>query len=449
FITSLLAFIIAIGILVTVHEYGHFWAARRMGIRVLRFSVGFGRPLLKRCGRDGVEYVLAAIPLGGYVKMLDEREAEVDPAERHLAFNNQGKAARAFVVAAGPLFNFIFAIFAWWLVFTLGDVGVKPMVGYVAPDSVAERAGFSYGDEILQIGDTPVASWEQALYALLSAAVEAENIPVAVQTADGGRDYLQLPGDRLALLVKEDTDIFEQLGLRPLGLPAVIGELVAGEAAERAGLRTGDRVLSADGQAVSSWTDWVEMIRARPDSRMQVEVDRAGERVQLEVQIGLLEQEGQRIGRVGAAVYLPEDHFERMRSLVRYDPLTALGLSLEKTADLSLLTLKVMGKMLSGEASVHNLSGPISIAQTAGRTADYGFIQFLKFLALVSVSLAVLNLLPVPVLDGGHLVYILIETLRGKPLSDETLEQTQRVGMALLFSLMVLAFYVDIIRLLK
>ncbi|QFY89065.1 RIP metalloprotease RseP [Magnetovirga frankeli] len=449
FITSLLSFILAIGILVTVHEYGHFWAARRMGVKVLRFSVGFGKPLLCRRGKDGVEYVLAAIPLGGYVKMLDEREAEVDPAERHLAFNNQGKAARAFIVVAGPLFNFIFAILAWWLVFTLGDAGVKPLVGYIAPQSVAEQAGFGYGDELVQIGEREVASWEQALYALLDAAVEGVDVPVQVRTEQGDRVALQLPGQALAQLVREDKDIFEQLGLEPMGLPAVIGDLVAGEAAERAGLQAGDRVLSSNGEPVRSWSDWVERIRANPDSPMDLLVERAGSELQIPLQVGVLERNGQRIGRVGAGVYLPEGHFERMRSLVRYDPITALWLSLEKTANLSLLTLRVMGKMLSGEASVHNLSGPISIAQTAGRTADYGFIPFLKFLALVSVSLAVLNLLPVPVLDGGHLVYILIEALRGKPLSDQALEQTQRLGLGLLFSLMILAFYVDIIRLLK
>jgi regulator of sigma E protease len=449
FLTSVLAFILAIGVLVTVHEYGHFWAARRAGVKVLRFSVGFGNPLFRRVGRDGVEYVLAAIPLGGYVKMLDEREAEVDPAERHLAFNTQSKRARAFIVVAGPLFNFLFAILAWWLVFTLGDTGMRPVVGYVEPASVAAQAGFRYGDEILQIEERDVASWEQALYVLLGAAVDQRDVTVMVKTQEGDRDYLQLPGAGLGRLVSEDKDVFEQLGLRPMRLPAVIGEIVEGEAAQRAGLQVGDRVVAADGKPIDDWVDWVEQIRARADANMALTLIRSGQTVQLTVQVGGRELNGERVGRIGAAVHVPEDHFERMQSLVKYDPLTALGLSLQKTADLSVLTLKVMWKMLSGEASVNNLSGPISIAQTAGRSAGYGFVQFIKFLALVSVSLAVLNLLPVPVLDGGHLVYLLIEALRGQPLSDAAMEQTQRVGMALLFSLMILVFYVDIIRLLK
>lgn len=446
---ALLYFFLAIGILVAVHEFGHFWVARRVGVKVLRFSIGFGRPLWRRVAADGVEYVVALIPFGGYVKMLDEREAEVDPAEAHLAFNRQGKAARAAIAAAGPALNFLFAVLAYWLVFTLGDEGTRPVLGPVAPDSVAARAGFGEGDEILRVGDRAVASWEQALYALLGAAMDGSDVPVEVRTERGGRDYRQLPGRALGELIGKDQDLFEQLGLELRRLPAVIGELIAGEAAERAGLRVGDRVLAVDGQPVAGWTDWVGRIHARPDGRMALRIERAGAELSLDLQLGSTEHQGRRIGRLGAAVQVPPGYFEHMRTQVRYGPLEALGLALEKTSDLSLLTLKVVWKMLRGDASVHNLSGPISIARTAGKSAGYGLTQFIKFLALVSVSLAVLNLLPIPVLDGGHLLFILIEAIRGRPLSDETLEQGQRLGMALLLSLMILAFYVDIARLLK
>jgi regulator of sigma E protease len=446
---SLLYFILAIGILVTVHEFGHFWVARRVGVRVLRFSIGFGQPLWRRVAADGVEYVVAMIPFGGYVKMLDEREGEVDPAEAHRAFNRQGKAARAAIAVAGPALNYLFAVLAYWLVFTLGDDGMRPVLGQVAPDSVAARAGFGYGDEILRIGGREVASWEQALYVLLGAAVDEATVPVEVRTEQGGRHDLQLPGPALGEMIGKDQDLFEQLGVEPQRLPALIGELVAGEAAEQAGLRVGDRVLAVDGQPVRGWSDWVEQIHALPDGRMALRIERAGAELSLDLRLGSTEREGRRIGRLGAAVQIPPGYFERMRTRVRYEPVEAMGLALEKTADLSLLTLKVIWKMLTGNASVHNLSGPITIARTAGKSASYGLVQFIKFLALVSVSLAVLNLLPIPVLDGGHLFFILIEAIRGRPLSDVALEQGQRLGMALLLSLMVLAFYVDIVRLIK
>ena len=447
FLTSVFAFILAIGILVTVHEFGHFWVARRLGVKVLRFSIGFGNPLWSRTAADGTEYVVAAIPLGGYVKMLDEREGEIDPAEAHLSFNQQGKLVRAAIVAAGPLLNFIFAVLAFWLVYTVGETGVRPVVGAVEPASVAAEAGFAYGDELEEVGGRKVASWEQALYALLAAAVDAEDLPVRVKREDGSEARLYLPGQSLGELIKDEKGVFRQLGLNPMGLPPVIGEIVTGEAAERAGLRTGDRILSSDGTPVPSWTDWVRTIRERPGQTLNLIIQREGAELNLALQVGQHQEGGNTHGRIGAAVQVPEGYFERMRSEVRYDPMTALKLAFNRTGELSWLTLKVMGKMITGNASVHNLSGPISIAQTAGKTAGYGAIQFLKFLALISVSLAVLNLLPVPVLDGGHLFYILIESVRGKPLSDKAQEQAQRVGIALLISLMLLAFYVDLIRL--
>lgn len=447
FLTSILGFVLAIGILVTVHEFGHFWVARRLGVKVLRFSIGFGNPLWSRMGLDGTEYAIAAIPLGGYVKMLDEREGEVDPAEAHRAFNRQGRLVRAAIVAAGPVLNFIFAVLAFWLVYTVGEVGVRPVVGTVEPASVAAEAGFLYGDELVEVGGQPVASWEQALYALLSAAVDAEDLPLKVKREKGSDAWIYLPGSSLGELVKDDKGVFQQLGLHPMGLPPVIGEIVEGQAAQQAGLSAGDRILSSDGKSIPSWSEWVLMIRERPGQTLNLSILREGRELSLPLRVGVRQENGQEVGWIGAAVQVPEGHFERMRSEVRYDPLTALRLAVGKTWELSWLTLKVMGKMVTGDASVHNLSGPITIAQTAGKTVGYGFIQFLKFLALISVSLAVLNLLPVPVLDGGHLLYILIESIKGEPLSEKVQEQAQRIGIALLISLMLLAFYVDLIRL--
>jgi regulator of sigma E protease len=447
FITTLVAFVIAISILVTVHEFGHFWVARRLGVKVLRFSIGFGSPLWSRIGQDGVEYVVAAIPLGGYVKMLDEREGDVDPSERHLAFNRQGKSVRAAIVVAGPVLNFLFAILAYWLVFTVGETGMRPVVGQVEPSTVAAEAGFLSGDEIVKVGDQDTASWEQALYALMAAAVDGDDIPVRVKRKGEGEESLLLSGDSLAALIKNDDGVFEKLGLKPMRLPAVIGELVPGEAAEKAGLKVGDRVVSVNEKSLASWGDWVEMIRANPGAEMRLLVVRADGTLPINMKVGEVMKDGAPQGRIGAGVQIEDDYFERMSSTVRYEPWVALGMSIKKTGKLSLLTLKVMWRMVTGNASVHNLSGPITIAQTAGKTAEYGFIQFVKFLALVSVSLGVLNLLPIPILDGGHLLYILVEAIRGRPLSDEILEGVQKVGLALLLSLMLLAFYVDIIRL--
>lgn len=447
FLTTLISFVLAIGILVAVHEFGHFWVARRIGVRVLRFSIGFGRPLWRRQARDGTEYVIAAIPLGGYVKMLDEREGEVAPEDRPYSFNSQTKTGRALIVAAGPVLNFLFAILAYWLVFSLGEQAMRPLVGQVASGSVAAQAGVLAGDELVQIGATRVQSWEQGLFALLEAALDKKDVQLQVRGENGNERSLWLPGSAMAQLMQDEGDIFDKLGLAPKRLPAVIGEVLKGEAAEAAGLLPGDRVLKANGLSIDAWAQWVELIRQHPDESMRLEIERNGVPMALNLRVGSQEQQGERIGRVGAGVQVPPDWLKSMQTQVHYGPLAALGMALHKTYDIAALSLRVLWRMLTGEASVRNLGGPISIAQSAGQSASHGLVSFLKFLALVSVSLGVLNLLPIPVLDGGHLVYILIEALRGRPLSDGALEQTQRIGMALLFSLMLLSFYVDIIRL--
>lgn len=306
FLTTLISFILAIGILVAVHEFGHFWVARRLGVRVLRFSIGFGKPLWRREAKDGTEYVLAAIPLGGYVKMLDEREGDVAPEDRPYSFNSQSKTGRALIVAAGPALNFLFAILAYWLVFSLGEQAMRPLVGQVEVTSVAAKAGIQEGDELLRIGDTRVRSWEQGLFALLEAALDKQDLPVQVRGANGNERSLWLPGEALASLMQDEGDIFTKLGLAPRRLPPVIGEVLKGEAAEQAGLKSGDRVVKANGQVMRSWPEWVELVRAHPGRTMALEVERDGALLDLKISVGVQEQQGEQVGRVGAGVQVPE-----------------------------------------------------------------------------------------------------------------------------------------------
>ena len=443
-------FVVALALLIAVHEFGHFWVARRLGVRVLRFSIGFGRPLLRHTARsDGTEYILATVPLGGYVKMLDEREGDVPTDQRHLAFNRQTLWKRCAIVAAGPLFNFAFAIAVFWGLLVAGETGDRPLVGEVTPRSAAAAAGFAQGDEILQVGDRRTPTWESAVFALMAEALDGQDLAVRVRDATGQEAVHRLAGSALASL-PENPAILSALGLsqaRPL-LPAVIGEVVPGGAAEAGGLLAGDRVIEADGEAVATWQAWVDLVRQHPERALRVRVQRGEAELDLTITPRRQEEQGQSVGKIGAAVAVPETLFEGYRTLVRLGPVDALGAATAKTLDMSWLMLRVVGRMVTGQSSVNNLSGPISIAETAGKTAGYGLSAFLKFLAVVSISLGVLNLLPIPVLDGGHLLYFLIEGIKGSPLSERAQEQGMKIGIALLAGLMTLAFYVDISRLL-
>lgn len=464
FLFTLLSFLVALGILIAVHEFGHFWVARKLGVKVLRFSIGFGKPLLTFRGRPsapeeasggrlseadlGTEYVIAAIPLGGYVKMLDEREGEVP--ERYLpqAFNRQSVAVRSAIVAAGPLFNFAFALLAFWFIGVYGDTGSRPWIGEVAESTIAAEAGFAADDEILAVGDTLTPTWESAVYTLLTNATSGDDVSVTVRDAAGLERLRILPGDRL-LVLAEDGRLLERLGLAPKRpvIEPVIGQLVAGETAESAGLKAGDRVLSIDGREVGSWSELVDYIQRHPATLVEMRISRDGAERPIKLIVGQTNQGEQTVGRIGAGPHVPEGLFDDYRVEVRYGPLEAVTMAAVKTGDMSLFMLKMLGRMVIGEISVKNLSGPISIAQTAGRTASFGLTQFLKFLALVSISLGVLNLLPVPILDGGHLFYFLLEAIKGSPVSEAAQAFGQRVGLVILLGLMTLAFYVDIARL--
>ncbi|MES9969215.1 MAG: sigma E protease regulator RseP [Candidatus Thiodiazotropha sp.] len=445
---TLLSFIVALAILIAVHEFGHFWVARKLGVKVLRFSIGFGRALWRRTAdADGTEYVIAAIPLGGYVKMLDEREGPVEPEEQHRAFNRQSLRVRSAIVVAGPLFNFLFAILAFWLIFVTGDTGLKPLVGEVESGSIAEQAGFTQGDEILAVADLATPTWESVVYAMLSEALDSSKLPIRVRSETGVEHIHQLPALGLSELA-EDGMLLQNLGLSPdrPDLPPVIGAVLDGEPADLAGLKPGDRIVNVDGIEVMDWSDWVKYVRKRPGQVLELEIDRGGDYILMQITPKLVQDDGEGYGRIGASVTLPDDLMDDYRAVIKYGPIDAIGQSIAKTWDLSLLMLRMLGKMIIGEVSVKNLSGPISIADSAGKSASYGVSYFLKFLAVVSISLGVLNLLPIPVLDGGHLFFFLIEGIKGRPLSDRFLEQGQKIGLLILLAIMSLAFYVDINR---
>ncbi len=447
--TALFAFIVAIGVLVTIHELGHFWVARAVGVKVLRFSVGFGRPLWSRVGRDGTEYVIGMLPLGGYVKMLGEGGDEPIPQEeQHRSFEQQTLAARAAIVVAGPLFNFIFAVFAFGAVQMAGVSGMKPIVGAVMEASVAARGGLQQGEEITAVNGQPVQIWQQALERMLGAVVVGDLLQLQVVTPQGATQLRELENP-FGREIPEGMALLEQLGFaieRP-AVPPRIGEVAADGAAAAAGLERGDRVLSVEGEAVDSWGGWVEWVQESPEQTLQLTIERDGVIFPMQITPARVELNGKMVGRIGAAVDLSEFRAHYYRT-VQYGPLDAMVRGAEKSWEMSVMTLKVMGRMVVGATSTDGLSGPISIARYAGNSMESGLTTFLSFLGLVSVSLGVMNLLPVPMLDGGHLFYYLVEALKGSPLSEGAMMVGQRIGIVFLVGLMSLALYNDLLRLL-
>ncbi|AXO89485.1 RIP metalloprotease RseP [Pseudomonas parafulva] len=440
--------LVALGVLVTFHEFGHFWVARKCGVKVLRFSVGFGTPLLRWHDRHGTEFVVAAIPLGGYVKMLDEREGDVPPALLGQSFNRKPVGQRIAIVAAGPIANFLLAILFFSLVAMLGSQQVRPVIGAVESGSLAASAGLMPGQEIVSIDGKPTNGWSAVNLQLVRRLGESGSLRVGVR--DEGATLERQHEISLDHWLKgaDEPDPIQSLGLRPWRpvLPPVLAEIDPKGPAAAAGMKTGDRLLALDGTAVSDWQQVVDRVRAHPKTQVQVRLERDGAQLELPVTLASKGEGQAAAGYLGAGVKGGEWPANMLRE-VSYGPLEAVGEGLSRTWNMSVLTLESLKKMLFGELSVKNLSGPITIAKVAGASAQSGVGDFLNFLAYLSISLGVLNLLPIPVLDGGHLLFYLIEWARGRPLSDRVQGWGVQIGISLVIGVMLLALINDLGRL--
>lgn len=435
-------------ILVGVHEFGHFWVARKLGVKVLRFSIGFGAPLWKHKAKDGVEYILAAVPLGGYVKMVDEREEE-DVAEEDLpyAFNRKSLAVRSAVVAAGPIFNLLFAIVAYWAVFVNGEIDIKSYVGELAADSGVYMAGVRENDRIVSINGDQTPGWNRVNQALIEAAMQEQQAQLLLKDESGDERAVVLTNSILSPL-REGQASLDNIGLTPRfpKLPPVIGTISSGRAGERAQLMPGDRILSADGEEIASWKAWSDVIRAHPEEEVQLLVERGGEQLQLVLLADAKDENGVKIGFAGVGSALPPGFADEYRIIDRYGIIEAWPRALHETWRMTRLTLSGIWSMISGRMSVHNMGGPLTIAKIAGDSAGGGFSFFVGLLAMLSITLGVINLLPVPVLDGGHLFLFLIEAVKGSPLSESAMLQLQKIGLLIIAAIMFLAIYVDLNR---
>ncbi len=445
---NLVAFVIAIGIIVPIHELGHYLVARWCGVGVLRFSVGFGRPILRwKKTPESTEWVLSAIPLGGYVKMLDEREAAVPAHQLSEAFNRKNVYQRIAIVAAGPIANLLLAILIYWVLLVHGVVEPRAILGMPAPGTAAANAGFAEAEQVVAIDGKPVVSWVDLRWNLLKAATEHQALTLSVIDEDGRRRERTL--DTASVQFESDaSDPTQQLGIS-LYRPAVIGEVALGGAADRSGLKKGDRILGVDGRPVADWGDLARTIAAAPERTLNFSIVRGGTRVTVDIKPDSVEDKGKRIGRIGVAAGELPGWRERMTMEVRHAPLQAFRQAANRTWETIGLSLRMMGRMITGEVSARNLSGPLTIADYAGRTARMGIEPYMEYLALISISIGILNLLPVPLLDGGHIMYYLAEILMRRPVSEHAMEIGQRVGFAVLAMLMAFAFFNDVSRLLS
>lgn len=440
--------LVALGVLVTFHEFGHFWVARRCGVKVLRFSVGFGMPLLRWHDRRGTEFVIAAIPLGGYVKMLDEREGEVPADQLDQSFNRKTVRQRIAIVAAGPIANFLLAIVFFWVLAMLGGQQVRPVIGAVEADSMAAKAGLVAGQEIVSIDGEPTTGWGAVNLQLVRRLGESGTVNVVVREQDSSAELSRELALDHWLKGADEPDPIKSLGIRPWrpALPPVLAELDPKGPAQAAGLKTGDRLLALDGQPLGDWQQVVDLVRVRPDTKIVLKIEREGAQIDVPVTLAVRGEAKAAGGYLGAGVK-GVDWPPSMVREVSYGPLAAIGEGAKRTWTMSVLTLESLKKMLFGELSVKNLSGPITIAKVAGASAQSGVADFLNFLAYLSISLGVLNLLPIPVLDGGHLLFYLVEWARGRPLSDRVQGWGIQIGISLVVGVMLLALVNDLGRL--
>ncbi|MDX1452038.1 MAG: RIP metalloprotease RseP [Oleiphilaceae bacterium] len=454
FIQSALSLIVTLGILVTIHEYGHFWVARRCGVKVLRFSVGFGKPLFSWYDKQGTEFAVAAIPLGGYVKMLDEREGSVPPEQLHMAFNNRPVGQRIAIAAAGPVANFLFAIVAYWLMFMIGFNVLVPKIGEVIADSPADQAGLVPGYEIVTVEGRDTPGWRAVSMELINRIGDSGNIRIEARPNDDRPAELFLLPVQSWLQNSEEKNLIGELGIKRYlpPVPAEMGQVLPDSPAEQGGLKPGDRVVMVGDQAINTWFDFVDVVKAAPEQRLNVTIERPNDNggtdlIRLQLTPALHQgADGETYGRLGVGA-APFDYPPEMIRQVRHGPGQALLSAIDQTGADTMMTLNAIKKMLVGLLSLDNLSGPITIAQVASASISSGAEDFLSFLALLSISLGVLNLLPIPVLDGGHILYYSLEALRGKPLPEKWQVLGLKIGLCLILTLMTVAIYNDVMRL--
>ncbi|MCU6173988.1 sigma E protease regulator RseP [Citrobacter cronae] len=444
---NLAAFIVALGVLITVHEFGHFWVARRCGVRVERFSIGFGKALWRRTDKLGTEYVIALIPLGGYVKMLDERAEPVVPELRHYAFNNKTVGQRAAIIAAGPIANFLFAIFAYWLVFIIGVPGVRPVVGEISPNSIAAQAQIQPGTELKAVDGIETPDWD-AVRLQLVAKIGDEHTTLSVAQFGSDQRQDKTLDLRHWAFEPDKQDPVSSLGIRPRGpqIEPVLSEVQVNSAASKAGLQAGDRIVKVNGQPLTQWMTFVTLVRDNPDKPLALDIERQGSSLSLTLTPDSKQVNGKAEGFAGVVpkiIPLPDEY----KTVRQYGPFSAILEASDKTWQLMKLTVSMLGKLITGDVKLNNLSGPISIAQGAGMSAEFGVIYYLMFLALISVNLGIINLFPLPVLDGGHLLFLAIEKLKGGPVSERVQDFSYRIGSILLVLLMGLALFNDFSRL--
>ena len=440
------ALIITISLLVAIHEFGHFIVARWCGIKVLRFSIGFGRPIWsRRAGQDQTEYCISALPLGGYVKMLDEREGSVAPEDRGRSFNAQPVWQRIAVLLAGPGFNFLFAIAAYWLIFVIGMPVTRPVVGVVTPDSPAAEAGLQFNDVVAGIGGREITSWQAGIQVLVDELVDDARIPVTLERADGSVVTTEITTSRETARLSEPGKLFEQLGFRPWSPRAIVGRVVAGTPAAGAGLLRSDVIVAVDGEPVQIFQDVVEKVRAGKGALVSLTISRGGSVFEQTLTPRMVTVDGQQVPQIGIET-LDQERPANLYSVQQYGPWAAVAVAARQTLDKIGFTFEMFGRMVTGSVSTRNISGPVSIAEYAGISLQRGTVSFLDLLAVISVSLGVINLLPIPMLDGGQIVFQTIEGVRGKPLEERWMIVSQQIGMVLLLGVMSLAFYNDIAR---
>ena len=447
-IGSIFWLLVTLGVLVTFHEMGHFYVARLFGVKVLRFSVGFGTPFWSRNDKHGTEIAVAPIPLGGYVKMLDERDCDVAPEDADKTYNSKKIWQRALILLAGPGFNFILAFLLYWLMFVVGKNEVYPTLG--EPQKLMQEAGFRNGDRLLSMDDEPIRSWSDVSLALITSGIDRSDIPVVVETAGGTQQLRTLQLSKLPDDI-EESEIISEVGLSVWlpERPAVVGEVSAGLPADLAGMQVNDRIISVNSETVQDWYDVVTVLNQAEDQTIELVVERGSEQLTLTIPQRVTDESQERkIIGIAATELAPEElaFAQRMRYVLSYGPIQAISKATAETWKMTSVSLEMMGKLVTGKASIKNISGPVTIAQVANDSAKRGLSWFLSFLALVSLSLGIINLMPIPMLDGGQLLFLMFEKFKGAPLSENFQLKAHFVGLILIVSLMSLAFYNDILR---